>query len=64
MAKKQDFTSKVNKQSKFGNVCPVCDATYAFVKRVGSEISEKSNHWKFNSQNLKVCKCNEKEIFS
>ncbi len=64
MAKKQDFQSKVQKQSKLGNVCPTCEATYSYIKMVDAMQSEKSGHWKFGSRNVKVCKCNEKEIYS
>ena len=64
MAKKQDFMSKTSKQSKLGNVCPVCEATYTFIQKVGSSKAEKTNAWKFSTQNVKVCKCNEKEVYS
>ncbi|RMI26789.1 MAG: hypothetical protein D6681_00855 [Calditrichaeota bacterium] len=64
MARRQDFASKVQKQSKHGTVCPTCDTAYHFVKKVSAYYSEKTRSWKYSTQNLKVCKCNEQEVYS
>lgn len=64
MAKKQDFSAKVAKQAKLGNICPVCNTAYSFIKKVDSYYSEKSESWKFADKNVKLCHCNEKEIYS
>ncbi len=63
MAKKQDFASKVAKAQKTGSACPVCGNIYSFVKKVESYYSEDSASWKYKTVNLKVCQCNEKEVF-
>lgn len=64
MAKKQDFASKVHKQSKLGNVCPQCGNTYTFLKKVESFYAEDAGTWRYATQNLKVCQCNEKEAYA
>lgn len=64
MAKKQDFSSKVKKQSMLGNVCPNCGNTFTYLKKVESVFSEETGTWKYANQNVKVCQCNEKEIYS
>lgn len=64
MAKKQDFASKVAKAQKVGLSCPVCGDVYSFVKKVNSYYSEESQSWKYQTNNIKVCKCNEKEVYA
>ena len=64
MAKKQDFASKVKKQSMLGNVCPKCENAYTFLKKVESIYSEESESWKYNSSTVKVWTCNEKEVYA
>jgi hypothetical protein len=63
MAKKQDFASK-NKQAKAGNVCPTCDNAYTFLKKVESIYSEETQSWKYNTHTVKVCQCNEKQVYA
>ena len=64
MAKKQDFASKVAKAQKGGESCPVCGDVYSFVKKEQSYFSESTQSWKYETKNYKVCKCNEKEVYS
>ena len=63
MAKKQDFASKVAKQRLKGEICPQCGNAYTFLKKVHSYYSEESNTWKYATVYLKVCQCNEKEVY-
>lgn len=64
MAKKQDFASKVAKAQKSGESCQVCGDVYSFVKKEKSYFSESTQSWKYETKNYKVCKCNEKEVYS
>ncbi|RMF58805.1 MAG: hypothetical protein D6748_07770 [Calditrichaeota bacterium] len=64
MAKKQDFASKVLKQQQQGEICQQCGNAYTFLKKVESYYSEESGSWKFATKNLKICSCNEKEVYS
>lgn len=64
MAKKKDFASKIAKAQKRGTSCPVCGDVYSFVKKVESYYSEESGSWKYQNNNIKVCKCNEKEVYA
>lgn len=60
MAKKQDFASKVKGKAKL--TCPVCESVYQLSKVVYSEIQD--GKVKFKTQNVKICKCNEKEVYA
>ncbi len=64
MAKKQDFASKVARAQKHGATCKVCGDVYTFVKKVDSYYSEETASWKYNTLNVKVCSCNEKEVYA
>ncbi|MEJ2051219.1 MAG: hypothetical protein P8Y60_15510 [Calditrichota bacterium] len=64
MAKKQDFASKVAKAQKMGQSCPVCGDVYTYVKKVESVFSEDNKSWKYQTDNVRVCKCNEKEVYT
>jgi len=61
MAKKQSFLDKTQKK-KFSQTCPVCDQEIQRIQHVKAVKSE-TGAWKFRSQNIGVCKCNEKEIY-
>lgn len=63
MAKKQDFASKLHK-GKTGPTCPTCGNVYTFVKKVESYFSADTGTWKYKTMNLKVCQCNEKEVYA
>ncbi len=64
MAKKQDFSSKSKKMEKRGPLCPVCGNVFTYVKKVESYPSEESGSWKYRTQNIKVCQCNESEVYA
>jgi len=64
MAKKQDFASKLAKGRKKGESCPVCGNVYTFLKKVESYYSNETDTWKYRTMNLKVCQCNEKEVYA
>jgi len=60
--KEKSFLAKVRKE-KMVMKCPVCSKPFTpiiFIKSVQSEIS---GAWKFNERIIKLCKCNEKEVF-
>lgn len=47
-----------------GNVCPVCGNVYTLLKKVESQYSEESKSWKYMDRHVKVCQCNEKEVYA
>lgn len=61
MAKKQSFSDKSNKKAHAMN-CPVCGETLQFIKMVKADKGP-NGAWKFKSQNVGVCKCNNSEIY-
>ncbi len=65
MAKDQSFAAKVAKASSTpgGNHCPECGELSVPVKMVVAEKSESKNSWKFNQKFVRICKCNEAEIY-
>jgi len=62
MAKKQSFLDKSQKKA-FAIFCPVCSGEVHRIKHVKAEKSP-TGAWKFRTQNIGVCKCNEKEIYA
>ncbi|MGD9898842.1 MAG: hypothetical protein AB7T22_06900 [Calditrichaceae bacterium] len=63
MAKKQDFVSKTLKMARHGKSCPVCGEFYSHALTVKVVPSKKEGAYRFQEQNIGVCKCNEKEIY-
>ncbi|GBE26558.1 hypothetical protein BMS3Bbin03_00471 [bacterium BMS3Bbin03] len=64
MPKKQkSFADKLKKFERSGSVCPVCEQEFVVVKQVKSVPAE-SGAWKFNQNIIKVCKCNEAEVYA
>ena len=61
MAKKQTFLDKSQKLAR-ANSCPICESEIHRVKHVKAVKSD-NGAWKFRTQNVGVCKCNEKEIY-
>ena len=61
MAKKQSFLDKAQKK-KFATFCPVCSGEVQPIKHIKAEKGP-NGAWKFRTQNVGVCKCNEKEIY-
>ena len=64
MAKGTGFADKIAKQQarKFP-VCPTCGGDRVPVKVVRSVRGAHRNTWQFRSQVIKVCKCNEKDVW-
>ncbi len=60
--KEKSFLAKVRKE-KMIIKCPVCSKAITPIIFVNSVQSEISGAWKFNKRIVKLCKCNEKEIF-
>jgi hypothetical protein len=65
MSKDRSFAAKVAKalSSSDGNHCPECGEALSTVRLVVSEKQENKNSWKFNQKFVRVCKCNEKEVY-
>ncbi len=63
MAKKQDFATKLAKGKKRGETCPVCGNIFTLLKKVESYKTEMGT-WRYRTTNLKVCQCNEKEVYT
>jgi predicted RNA-binding Zn-ribbon protein involved in translation (DUF1610 family) len=64
MARKvASFADKVAKDArKVVDRCPKCGAQIQIVKQVVSRKVE--DIWKFNTRMVKVCKCNEREVYA
>ncbi|MFQ5605681.1 MAG: hypothetical protein ACE5HS_20620 [bacterium] len=65
MSKDRSFAAKVAKATSEGkgHHCPECGELLTAVKVVISEKSETKNSWKFNQKLVRVCKCNEAEVY-
>ncbi len=65
MPKDRSFAAKVAKALSHdgGNHCPECGETLSTVQLVVSEKQEGTNFWRFNQRFVRVCKCNEKEVY-
>jgi len=61
MAKKQTFLDKTQKKEGT-NYCPICESDIQRIKHVKA-VKGENGAWKFRTQNIGVCKCNEKEIY-
>ena len=64
MAKKQDFAAKLAKTQRKLESCQTCGDVYTFIKKEQAYFSESSNSWKYEMRSIKVCKCNEKEVYA
>jgi hypothetical protein len=63
MAKKQrTFADKLKKEKEVA-YCKKCGGAIQPVLHVKSEWSENTNAWKFRQKIVKVCKCNQKEVY-
>ena len=65
MAKDRSFASKVSKAhgDTGANHCPKCGEIVTPVRLVTSEKKQSSGAWRFSERLVKVCKCNEKEVY-
>ena len=61
MAKKMSFADKAAKKAR-AKICPVCNEAIQYIRYVGA-VKGDNGAWKFRTQNVGVCKCNEKEIY-
>ena len=65
MAKKaKTFAEKALGRQSNAPVCPVCGEAYTPILVVNSEKSKENNQWKYARKMVKVCKCNEKEVYA
>ncbi|MFN3134771.1 MAG: hypothetical protein ACK44H_04280 [Candidatus Kryptonium sp.] len=66
MAKKvASFADKVAKDAKkVVATCPQCGAPIQVAYLVVSKKSEETGNWRYNKKSVKICKCNEKEIYA
>ncbi|MBU0982522.1 MAG: hypothetical protein KKA42_01530 [candidate division Zixibacteria bacterium] len=62
MAKKQTFLDKTVAKGA-GSVCPVCKGEVSYVKQVKAVKSDVGS-WKFRTNSIPVCKCNENEVYA
>ena len=65
MAKTTSFAEKAAKAmaGKKGSECPKCGELMQSVLVISSEKSEKASY-KYNRRFVRVCKCNEKEVYA
>ena len=63
MARKQrTFADKLRREKQVVH-CPKCGGAVQPIFHVKSEWSERTNSWKFKQKLVKVCKCNQKEVY-
>ncbi len=65
MAKEQSFAAKVAKATSgpSGTTCATCGEIYNMVRLVVSEKAETGKAWKFSQNLVRVCKCNQAEVY-
>ncbi|MFQ6092793.1 MAG: hypothetical protein ACE5OR_08945 [bacterium] len=64
MAKDRSFAAKVAKASgKRADQCPVCKGPISHVLFVKSVLSNRTGSWRFNEGHIRVCKCNQQEVY-
>ena len=63
MAKDRSFASKTLKVDGGNDTCPVCGDTYTQLRHISTAKSDKTDAWKSNRKMVKVCSCNQKEIY-
>ncbi len=66
MAKKvASFADKVAKDAKkVVETCPNCGAPMQIAQLVVSKKNPDKGTWRYNTRNVKICKCNEKEVYT
>ena len=63
--KDRTFASKVAKGAvEHGEKCPVCGDTFHLLKVVSTMDVPEKKSYRFQEKMVKVCKCNEKEIYA
>lgn len=63
MAKDRSFAAKTAKTGAEGEHCPVCGDSYTYLRHFSTLKSEKTDSWKLNRKMVRVCGCNEKEVY-
>ena len=64
MAKDRSFAAKVAKASgKVADQCPICNSPISHILNVKSIFSDQTKAWKFKEGHMKVCKCNQQEVY-
>ncbi len=63
MAKDRSFSAKTEKVDARSDACPVCGDSYAYIRHISTSRSDKTNAWKANRKMVRVCSCNQKEIY-
>ena len=64
MAKDKSFAAKMAKGAKNDGTCQQCGEQKNTVLVVGSEKNELKDSWKFKEKIVRVCKCNEAEVYA
>ena len=64
MAKDKSFAAKMAKGIKPTPTCPKCGEVGNMVLVISSEKNESKESWMFKEKMVRVCKCNEKAIYS
>ncbi|MCH7817937.1 MAG: hypothetical protein IIB40_00080 [Candidatus Marinimicrobia bacterium] len=63
MAKDRSFATKTAKAEGGKDSCPVCGDAYAYLRHISTAKSAKTDAWKANRKMVRVCGCNQKEIY-
>ncbi len=63
MAKDRSFASKTAKMDGEKDTCPVCGGTYTHLRHISTAKSAKTGSWKSKRKMVRVCNCNQKEIY-
>ncbi|MEN3038305.1 MAG: hypothetical protein ABDI07_03995 [Candidatus Kryptonium sp.] len=66
MAKKvASFADKVAKDAKkVIETCPKCNAPIQIAQLVVSKRNDETGNWRYSKRSVKICKCNEKEVYA
>lgn len=63
MAKDRSFSTKTAKADAPKDTCPVCGDSYAYIRHISTSRSDKTDAWKASRKMVRVCSCNQKEIY-
>jgi hypothetical protein len=64
MAKDKSFAAKMAKATMVAKTCPKCGEVGNMSLVVSSEKKESKDSWIFKEKMVRVCKCNEKEVYA
>ena len=54
---------KMVKAAKHVQQCPVCKSPMTAALYIRPVYFDETDSWKFNRRHIKVCKCNQKEVY-